>query len=412
MRRDVTIVGSGIIGISCALYLQQDGHKVTVFEALGPGEGCSKGNAGSISPDACSPMSRPDVLWRIPRWLAQRNGPTTIQWPYLPRLLPWLIRFISAGHPEKVEAQSKALRALLAPAHEAYAPLLQMSEATGLIRHTGYIFVYRKEETWQRSQYERALRRRRGVPMQELDAAALRELEPALGQSVRRGAYYPENAHCIDPHALVLKFAEQFLRNGGNLEHARVTDCQIGSRASPRIRTTNGDTETEILVVAAGAESRRLAALLGEPVPLEIQRGYHVTISSPTISVQRPIVLAEEKIIATPMHSGLRLAGTAEFSGPTAPPNWGRAHRLVPAAQNYLPGLTPDRLSLWMGHRPCLPDSLPVISKSKVSPNIIYAFGHGHLGLTAAAMTGRLVADFVADREPSINVAPFRIDRF
>jgi D-amino-acid dehydrogenase len=410
-NREITVVGAGIIGLCCALYLQRDGNKVTVLDALGPGEGCSKGNAGVICSDACAPMSRPGVLFRIAPWLMDPLSPIAISWRYLPLLAPWLARFVVAGTRYRVEAQSKALRELLIRAHEAYTPLLEIACAQHMVRATGYVSVYETERAWRNARSGREIRARRGVPQHELDAATLSQLEPDLSTAFRRGIFFPESSYCVNPHGLVNAFAESFTRAGGSLLRTRVEHCALNGN-SPRIQTSDGESRPELLIIAGGHESNHLAQMLGSRVPLEVQRGYHATLPSSGVTVSRPVLFAERMFIATPMQMGLRLAGTVEFAGPTAAPAWQRAKSLVTEAQRYIPRLAVDNAAYWMGLRPCLPDSLPVISVSPYSSAVIYAFGHGHIGLTCAAVTGRIVADLAAERKCSIDLAPFRVDRF
>jgi D-amino-acid dehydrogenase len=410
--REVAIVGAGIIGMATALSLRREGHAVTVIDKDGPGEGASKGNAGCISPASCVPLSGPGMLTQIPGWLLDPLGPLSVRWRYLPKALPWLLRFAAAGKPDQVEAQSRALRDLYAPAYDTYAPLLQYAGATGLFSRTGYLVAYESEEGWHKDRGGYALRRRRGVPFRELDADGIRALEPTLAPTFRRGAHLTENGYCAEPYELVRRFADAFTKGGGRILRERVVDCALANGAGVRLTTDHGEHRAERLVVAAGARSHEIAAKFGSRVPLETQRGYHATLPQPSVAPHLPVMHGEKKFIATPMQSGLRFAGTVEFGGLEAPPDWRRAEVLAAAGRDMFPGMTAGEPSFWMGHRPCTPDSLPVIGPAPQSPAVLYAFGHGHLGLTAGAVTGQLVADLVAERKPSIDISPFRIDRF
>jgi glycine/D-amino acid oxidase-like deaminating enzyme len=410
--RDIIIVGAGIIGMSCALSLRREGHQVTVLDFGGPGEGTSKGNAGAIASAGIVPLSGPGMLTQIPRWLLDPVGPLAIRWRYLPRALPWLLRFVAAGRADRVEAQATALRSLYERAYETYQPLLQFAGASGLFQRLGYVAAYETDAAWRKDQGGFALRRRRGVAMRELDAAALHALEPTLAPNFRHGMHYTENGHVADPYLLVRKFADAFTAGGGVIKTERVADCALDGGAGVRIVTDHGEHRAECLVIAAGARSHHLAARLGSRVPLETQRGYHATLPNPGVTPRLPVSSGERKFLSTPMAMGLRFAGTVEFAGLDAPPDWRRAEVLVAAGKQIFPGLDGANPSFWMGHRPCLPDSLPVIGPAPQSRNVLYAFGHGHLGLTGGAVTGQIIADLVANRAPPTDITPFRVDRF
>ena len=408
---EVIVVGAGVVGMASALSLQREGHKVTVIDSGAPGSGASMGNAGCICPASCVPESGPGVMMKAPGWLADPLGPLAIRWRYLPKFLPWLIRFIRAGQPDKVEAQSQALRALYQSAYDAYTPLLQFAGATGLFQKIGYVIAYESESAFVKDRGGFAMRGRRGVQMRDLDQAGLRELNPALSPNFKRGVQLTENGFCTDPQLLVQRFAEAFVKAGGKLLQEKVADCGADAN-SVTVVTDHGVQRAERLVVAAGARSHFLAAQLGSKVPLETERGYHAQLADPGVSPALPVMSGEHKFIATPMRLGLRFAGTVEFAGLDAEPNWGRAEKLVELGKRMYPGLDASKPSYWMGHRPSLPDSLPVISGSPEHRSVFYAFGHAHLGLTGAAVTGQIISDLVAGRTPAIDVRPYAVDRF
>jgi D-amino-acid dehydrogenase len=228
----------------------------------------------------------------------------------------------------------------------------------------------------------------------------------------------PNNGHATDPHALVARLAEAFVRNGGHIHRRRALGFTLDGNRLRAIRTPEGELPADAAVIAAGAFSKTLAAAVGDRVPLETERGYHLMLRDPPVMPRVPTTDADGKFVATPMANGLRFAGTVELAGLGAPPNWRRARMLFEQGRRMLPGLghngeiAEDRISVWMGHRPSLPDSLPVIGASRASPDVFHAFGHGHVGMTGAPATGQVVADLVAGRPPSIDLAPFRADRF
>ena len=255
-----------------------------------------------------------------------------------------------------------------------------------------------------------------GVEIDEFDADELCQLEPALSRDYVRGVLVRENGHTSNPLALVERLLEHFVRSGGELVRARAHGFRLEGRRLTAIQTDTGDLPADAAIVCAGAFAKPLAAALGDKVPLETERGYHLMIRDPEIMPRIPTADADGKFVATPMETGLRFAGTVELAGLAAPPDWRRARILLAQGRKMLPGLAASRpeqsISMWMGHRPSLPDSLPVHGPSRASPDVVYAFGHGHVGMTAAPMTGKIVADLVARRPPSIDIAPFAAGRF
>ena len=416
MSKTVGVIGAGMVGIAAASFLQRDGHKVFVLDPGAPGEGTSFGNAGCLNGSSVVPMSMPGTIRNVPGWLLDPLGPLAIRWRYLPIVAPWLVRFIRAGAPERVKAQARALRGLLAPSIETLLPLARDAGVADLIHRKGHLWAYRTEESHRKDQAAWQLRRDNGVIVTELDVDQLRQTEPALSREFTRGILVEENGHLGNPHRMVQGLAGQFRRNGGEIHVARATGFALEGGRLKAIRTDHGDLPCEAAVVAAGAWSKPLAAELGDAVPLETERGYHIMIRDPEALPHLPLADADGKFVATPMETGLRFAGTVELAGLDAPPDWRRARILLEQGRRLLPGLKEsypeERLSLWMGHRPSLPDSLPCLGPSARSPDVIYAFGHGHVGMAASPMTGKLVADLVTGRAPSIDITPFHAGRF
>jgi D-amino-acid dehydrogenase len=412
----VCVIGAGMVGVCAASYLQRDGHSVFIVEAGEPGQGASFGNAGALNASSVTPMSMPGVVWNVPRWLFDPVGPLSLRWRYLPIIAPWLIRFVRAGAPDKVHAQARALRPLVGPTLDALMPLVRDAGADDLVHRLGHLYVYRTVESLDGDRLAWQLRRENGVEIDEFDADELRQLEPALSRDYRHGILVRENGHTSNPLRLVQRLLEQFLRSGGEILQARAAGFRLDGQRLAAIHTNEGDLLAKAAIVCAGAWSKPLAASLGDKIPLETERGYHLMIRDPEVMPRIPTADADGKFVATPMELGLRFAGTVELAGLAAPPDWRRARILLQQGQRMLPGLAaeyPDeRLSLWMGHRPSLPDSLPVLGPSRATPDVIYAFGHGHVGITAAPMTGRVVADLVAGRPSSIDIAPFAAARF
>ena len=254
--------------------------------------------------------------------------------------------------------------------------------------------------------------REHGVEVQELDAHELRQMEPALAPIFRHGVFLPQGAHTLDPGGLVQAYAATLLQAGGKIVQERVLGFEKGADGVTGLRTDAGLRTADAVVVAAGAWSKSLAAEIGDRVPLETERGYHMVVGPQPVPTRRPVSFIERRFMATTMNMGLRLAGTVEFAGLDAAPNWGRADKLVEHARRAFANLTTDSTSRWMGHRPSTPDSLPVIGRAPKSANVVYAFGHGHLGLTGSAITGGMVADLIGDRAPRVDPTPFSAARF
>jgi D-amino-acid dehydrogenase len=412
----VGVIGAGMVGVCAASWLQRDGHSVFLVEAAEPGHGASFGNAGCFNGSSVTPVAMPGVIRNVPRWLFDPLGPLSLRWSYLPVIAPWLLRFIRAGTPEKVRAQARALRPLVGPTLEALKPLVGAAGAEDLVHQLGHLYVYRSAEGLEKDRLAWDLRRENGVEIDEFDADELRQLEPALSRDYVRGVLVRENGHTSNPLALVERLLEQFLRSGGELVRGRAQGFRLEGRRLTAIETDAGELPADAAIVCAGAYSKPLAAALGDRVPLETERGYHLMIRDPEAMPRIPTANADGKFVATPMETGLRFAGTVELAGLDAPPDWRRAHILLEQGRRMLPGLAAsypeERISVWMGHRPSLPDSLPVLGPSRATPDVIYAFGHGHVGMTAAPMTGKIVADLVAGRQLSIDIAPFSPGRF
>ena len=407
----VVVVGAGIVGLACAAYLRRDGHEVTLVERDGPGEGTSRGNAGAVSPGSCAPLAMPGVFGKIPGWLMDRDGPLTIRPAYFPRALPWLLRFTASAAPARVERIADALRALHKPAFECYAPLVKDAGCEDLVRRTGTLIAFRSEAAFRGGEREWKLRRDRGVALRPVSGDELRELEPGIAPAFTHGMYLPEHGYVAEPYRLSLALARHFQASGGRIERARATRL-VPSASGVAVEYEGGRLEADYAVLAAGVRSGELLKPLGIRLPLETQRGYHVTLSYPGFTPRLPVSVAEGKYYATPMEGGLRVAGTVEFAGLEAPPDYRRARRLLEQVKQLYPHVSTDAFTEWMGHRPCMPDSLPVVGPAPRHPRLLLAFGHGHNGMTSGPVTGRLVADLIAGRSPVIDPAPYAATRF
>ncbi|QDL91180.1 FAD-dependent oxidoreductase [Paroceanicella profunda] len=409
----IAVIGAGIVGVCTAAWLQRDGHEVTIIDPLEAGEACSFGNAGSLSPSACLPVGMPGMWKKVPGWLMDPTGPLTIRPSYLPSVAPWLLRFLRASRRAEVERIATAMRGLLAPVFDAYTPLLQRAAATGLVRRTGCLYVYSSRETAQQWSWGMNLRRSLGVELRDVEREELEALEPDLRGRFRFGILAPENGSAADPSALVKSIYVRCLADGASHLTQRVSGFSIRDGLVEQVRF-RGDAPLDVdaVVVAAGAWSAELARAVGLSVPLESQRGYHVTVQSTNLALRHTVMAMEHNLMVNPMDVGLRLAGTVELAGLRAPPDYARADMLLARGRELFPHLDTSRVTRWMGHRPCLPDSMPVIGRAPRVGNVFLGFGHGHVGMCGGATTGREIAALVAGRAPEIDLSPFSPTRF
>ncbi|MCX2710382.1 NAD(P)/FAD-dependent oxidoreductase [Pseudomonas sp. DCB_BG] len=414
--KHVGVIGAGVVGVCTALMLQRRGFKVTIIDPDPPGEGASFGNAGCFNGSSVVPMSMPGMIKNVPSWLLEPMGPLAVRFNYLPNITPWLVRFLLAGKRAKVWEQSQALRSLIGSTVPLIKSLAKEAGAEHLLRHEGHLYVYRSESAFVKDRGGWELRNANGISTQTLSAEELREFDPSISSAYTKGVLIAENSHTTNPHELVTSIFRKVLENGGQFLSARATGFALNGEQLIGIETTSGVVSVDAAVVAAGAHSKPLTEILGDNIPLDTERGYHLLIRDPLVVPKIPTTDAEGKFIATPMDTGLRIGGTVEFAGLQAPPNWKRADVLYMHARNLFPGLSSTRpeknITKWMGFRPSIPDSLPVIGHSRRCQNVIYAFGHGHLGMTGAPMTAMLVSDLVAGEKTTIDISPFSPARF
>jgi len=415
-KKTVAVIGAGMVGVTTANFLLRKGHDVVLLDPNAPGEGTSFGNAGCFNGSSVVPMSMPGTIANVPGWLTDPAGPLVIRWSYLPTLVPWLVRFIAAGREAKVAQQARALRTLLAQGIETLAPLVRDAGAQDLVQRQGHLFVYRSLGSWEKERLAWRLRRENGVSWDEFSQDELRQIDPNLSRDYVKGIIVRENGHTTNPHRLVSALAQAFQRDGGRIERRRAIGFELAEDRLTGIRCVDGSLSAEAAVIAAGIWSKPLAAELGDRVPLETERGYHLMIRDPEVGPRIPTADVEGKFVATPMELGLRLAGTVELAGLEAPPQWQRAQVLLDHARRMFPRLREvypqERITTWMGHRPSLPDSLPAIGASRRSRDVVYAFGHGHVGMACAAKTGKTVAELISGETPDVDIAPFSPQRF
>ncbi len=409
----ILVIGGGFVGLCSALQMQRRGHAVTLVDPGDPERAASFGNAGQFAVGEVVPISGPGTLAKVPGWLLDPLGPLAIRWRHLPRLAPWLIRFLRAGRMDRVEKISAAMAALGDRIHLDYHPLLEMADAQALVQPGPHLRLYNSHADFEAEGWRWQLRVKSGLRHEMLDRAALIALEPTIGTSINFAVASPDRSAVIEPLLLMQAFDTCFRAGGGIVVHGMVTGfTRDGDRVSGVTLADGQAIAARQVVIAAGAWSHRLTALLGDKVPLESERGYHAVLPNPGVMPRHSMSHVERGFALLPMGDRLRLAGTVELASVDAPPNWNRARVLMDVARGLLPGLNTEGAKFWMGHRPALPDSLPIIDRASRAANVIYAFGHGHMGLSWGATTGRLVADLVDNTPSNFDIAPFRVRRF
>ena len=409
--KTVAVIGAGIVGVSAALFLQRDGHRVTLIDREGPAAGTSFGNAGGVVTTSCAPLVLPGMLRRVPRMLLDPLGPLVVRWRYLPWIAPWLVRLIQASRPARVERIADALAALNRQVEAPWRSLAQQAGVAELLHPVGWLKVYETDAGFAASQGERDLMAHRGLRFDVLDADELRQLEPGLAPIFKHGFFQSEGLFVADPGGVVRALAGDFVARGGQLQTEEVTGFRLGARPYRLMTAGGGMIEADVVVLAAGAWSRGLAKRLGARVPLDTERGYHLMLPPAEPGLSRPSIHGERGFALSPMQDGIRLCSQVEFAGLKAPPDFRRVRGLLPAAKRMLPGLVAEERSAWLGFRPSLPDSLPVIGPSPRYADVYLAFGHGHMGMTQGPLTGRVVADLVAGRDSGFDISPYRPER-
>jgi len=411
-NRKVAVIGAGAVGMSTAVHLQRDGHDVTVIDRDDPGQGCSFGNAGLLCPGYVVPLSMPGAAWKVPGWLMDPLGPLSIRWRDFPSLIPWFLRFLAAGNQDETERSAKGLAALHENCVRDFKALFDSIGAGDMIVPTGYAYVYETDKALKMSTGDCEMKEAYGRRFERLSGDAIREIEPALSEHCVGGIYMPDEGQVKSPLAVVEALAEHFVKQGGRILKREVKDIEIGPDGPRKLVLDDGNHDLDVMVVAAGAWSGKLSARLGSPVPLVGERGYHLTLPNPGVTPKIPLMSGEGHFAMTPMQMGLRVAGTAEFASLDAPPNYSRAKVLATGVKRLLPGVETEGSSEWMGMRPTLPDTLPVIGPSPRFPDTYFAFGHGHAGLMGSVITGRTIADLVSARTPELDISLYKADRF
>ena len=412
MNKDlkVGIIGSGIQGISNALFLQKKGFEVTIFDRNEPGSPtASYGNAGHFSPYASVPLNRPDVIADVPAMLLSTSGPLALKWNYVHKMIPWFTKFIMNSTKKKMMHTAKNMHQILDLALPAYDELFNEIELEGLVENKGILYIWNQKDLKSR-ELEINIRKELGVEQQLVNPKEIHDLEPNIKPFYYGGVYYPYAKHARNPKKILLKLFELFLKKGGKFLKLNIQDIHFDND-KPVLSSENQKFTLDKVVIACGAFSKKLTDNLDENIPLDTERGYHVHFKNCDHLLNRPVIFSNRGFGITPMEQGLRVVGTVEFGGLKNPISKGRIKNLINNAK-YMLGDLPEHEDEWLGFRPTLPDFLPVIGPSKEYKNVFYCFGHHHLGWTLGAISGKIISGMIANENTNLNLEPYSSLRF
>ncbi len=411
-RPDVIVVGAGVIGLSAAIAAQSRGLSVTVLDREGPAAGASAGNAGAFAFTDILPLASPGLLKKAPKWLLDPLGPLSIPPRYALQIAPWMFRFWRACAPARVDGAIAAQTALMDLSRQALEPFLSETGTLSMLRKDGSLEVYESEAEFTASLPGWHARERHGITFRHMHAAEMAEIQPGLSPRFIRGTFMPGWLSIADPKLYVLALADRFTAEGGRIEVAEVRTLKPAADGVDLTLAGGHNRHVGQVVLAAGAFSHRIARSLGEIIPLETERGYNTTLPGDAFDLRTAVVFGGHGFVVTPLSTGVRVGGAVELGGLDLPPNFARSEAMLRKAKTFLPSLKAEGGRQWMGFRPSLPDSLPAIGRARSTDRVIYAFGHGHVGLTQSAGTAQIVADLLCKARPAIDIAPFSPQRF
>ena len=407
----VGIIGAGIQGVCISLCLIKKGFKVTLIDRDEPGEvSASYGNAGHFSPYASVPINRPDILTDVPSMLFSSEGPLALRWNYIPKMIPWFIKFIKNCSKKNMMHTARYMHQILDLALPAYDELFQEIDVSGLVESKGIIYFWTGKNLKSR-ELEINIRNELGVKQQLLTPHEIHDLEPHIKKIYHGGVLYSNARHARDPKKILLRLFDFFLKKGGQFEKQNVQKIDFSSDDKPIIKTDSKSYSFDKAVIACGAFSKKLTDQVDEKIPLDTERGYHVHFKEYDHLLSRPVIFLNRAFGVTPMEQGLRVVGTVEFGGLENPASKKRILNLVNNAKYLFPELN-EHQDEWLGFRPTLPDFLPVIGSSKNHKNLFYSFGHHHLGWTLGAISGKIVAGLIAGENTNLDLSPYSSLRF
>jgi glycine/D-amino acid oxidase-like deaminating enzyme len=406
----VGIIVAGIQGVCIGLQLLKRNIPTTIFDRTEPGMMASYGNAGHFSPYAVLQLNRPDIMYDVPKMLMSSNGPLALKWNYIPKMLPWIFNYLKNCNKKSMLHTAKYMHQILNHSMDAYEEIFQEIDTTNLVDQKGIIYVWTNKNLKSRN-LEIKTREDLGVKQKILTVKEILELEPNIKPVFTGGCFYDYAYHARDPHGITKKIFELFLKKGGKFINEDVKTLKQLNEKETVIKTEKKEYKFEKSVLACGAFSKKFTDQLGEKIPLETERGYHVHFKGMDNLIKRPIIFLDRGFGLTPMNQGLRAVGTVELGGLDNPPSKKRIQYIVNCAKELLPQLKQHQ-DEWLGFRPTLPDFLPVMGPSKNNKNIIYAFGHQHLGWTLGAITGKIVAGLLANEKTNLDLSPYSSSRF
>jgi len=407
-KYDIAIAGAGVVGVSTALWAQMRGMDVVLVDPNEPGSGASYGNAGTIATYACVPLNSPGIIKNLPNLLFSKESPLGFDWIYALTHPRWMLSFLRHCTPNKVARISAALGDILSHADAGLNPLIKEAGAEDLMVSNDCLYIYSSKSGFNAAQADIATRRANGVDLAVLSADEIRDLEPNVVMPIHQGLIYKGARHVKDPQELVLRMHRKFIANGGKWIRASVDSCE----AAEKIKLSDGQVlSANKIVIATGAHAKSIEGAGTENLPLDTERGHHIMYKDHGELISRPVGWADAGFYAIPMQAGLRIAGTVEIAGLKKPKSAGRIAYLTRKSHEMFGDLGQPNDD-WLGFRPTMPDSLPMIGKAKVSDNILYAFGHQHIGLTLAGITGRTITEMAENKRPNFDVSAFDPNRF
>ena len=406
----VGIVGAGIQGISNALFLQKKGFKVTIFDRDNPGSHvASYGNAGHFSPYASVPINRPDILSDIPAMLLSSTGPLALKWNHVPKMIPWVLKFIRNCTSKKMMHTATNMHQILDLALPAYDEICEEIDLEGLVEKKGILYIWNDQNLKSR-ELEIEVRKKLGVDQQVVTPKEIHDLEPNIRPIYHGGVYYQYGRHARNPKKILLKLFDLFLKKGGQFKKTNINDIRFDEE-KPIFKTETQSFIFDKIIIACGALSKKLTDNLDEKIPLDTERGYHVHFKNCDHLLSRPVIFQNRGFGITPMEQGLRVVGTVEFGGLNNPLSKSRIKNLINNAK-YMLGDLPEHEDEWLGFRPSLPDFLPVMGPSKNHKNVYYCFGHHHLGWTLGPISGKIVSGMIANENTNLDLKPYSSLRF
>ena len=411
LRSSIGVIGAGIQGVCISLCLIKKGFEVTLIDREDPGkESASYGNAGHFSPYASVPINRPDILLDVSTMLLSSTGPLALKWNYVPKMIPWFIKFIKNCSKKNMLHTTKYMHQILNLALPAYDELFEDINVSELVESKGIIYFWTNKDLKSR-ELEINMRKELGVKQQLLTPHEIHDLEPHIKQIYHGGVLYPNARHTRNPKKVLLKLFDLFIKKGGHFEKQNVQSISFTTDNKPVIKTNLNLYNFDKAVIACGAFSKKITDQLGEKIPLDTERGYHVHFKGHDHLLTRPVIFLNRGFGITPMEQGLRVVGTVEFGGLDNPVSKKRILNLVNNAKYLFPELT-EHHDEWLGFRPTLPDFLPVMGPSKNYKNLFYSFGHHHLGWTLGAISGKIVSGMIAGENTNLDLSAYNSTRF